>query len=89
MNLSELFIRRPVLSSVLAACSPGERAALFERAPELAIGERAAICLKLGTVPVPELLDLPESTLSAPEAEQVDLEAFPEHFDHDGLKLEV
>ncbi|NLS10275.1 ATP-dependent RNA helicase HrpA [Nesterenkonia sp. MY13] len=37
----------------------------------------------------PELLDLPESTLMAPEAEQVDLEAFPEHFDHDGLQLEL
>ena len=37
----------------------------------------------------PELLDLPESTLLAPEAEQVDLEAFPEHLDHDGLSLEL
>ena len=37
----------------------------------------------------PDLLDLPDSTLLAPEAEQVDLEAFPEHFDHDGLKLEL
>ncbi|WP_120003383.1 ATP-dependent RNA helicase HrpA [Nesterenkonia muleiensis] len=37
----------------------------------------------------PELLDLPESTLMAPEAEQVDLDAFPEHIDHDGLQLEL
>ncbi|WP_150463105.1 ATP-dependent RNA helicase HrpA [Nesterenkonia ebinurensis] len=37
----------------------------------------------------PELLDLPESTLMAPEAEQLDLEAFPEHLDHDGLPLEL
>ncbi|TLP94080.1 ATP-dependent RNA helicase HrpA [Nesterenkonia salmonea] len=37
----------------------------------------------------PDLLDLPDSTLMAPEAEQVDLDAFPEHFDHDGLKLEL
>ncbi len=37
----------------------------------------------------PDLLDLPDSALMAPEADQVDLEAFPEHFDHDGLKLEL
>ncbi|GAA1805256.1 ATP-dependent RNA helicase HrpA [Nesterenkonia flava] len=37
----------------------------------------------------PELLDLPESTLMAPAAEQVDLDAFPEAFDHDGLALDL
>ncbi|MCT1606951.1 ATP-dependent RNA helicase HrpA [Nesterenkonia massiliensis] len=37
----------------------------------------------------PELLDIPQDTLMAPAAEQVDLEAFPAAFDHDGLQLEL
>lgn len=37
----------------------------------------------------PELLDLPESVVMAPEAEQVDPDAFPTAFDHDGLALEL
>ena len=37
----------------------------------------------------PELLDLGEEHLLADSAEQVDVEAFPEHFDHDGLALEL
>jgi Flp pilus assembly CpaF family ATPase len=45
------------VSSILASCPDGERVALFERAPEIALGERAAICLKHGAVPVAELLE--------------------------------
>ncbi|WP_300344003.1 ATP-dependent RNA helicase HrpA [Nesterenkonia sp.] len=37
----------------------------------------------------PELLDLPTSTLMAPDAEQVDLDAYPSSFDHDGLQLDL
>ncbi len=37
----------------------------------------------------PELLDLAEEHLLADSAEEVDVEAFPEHFDHDGLSLEL
>ncbi|HEX5660215.1 MAG TPA: FHA domain-containing protein [Polyangiales bacterium] len=44
-------------SGALATCLGNERVALFERAPELAIGDRSAICLKLGTVPTAELLE--------------------------------
>ncbi len=44
-------------SGALATCPGNERIALFERAPELALGERSAICLKLGAVPVAELLE--------------------------------
>ncbi|HEY6880613.1 MAG TPA: hypothetical protein VI299_21470, partial [Polyangiales bacterium] len=44
-------------SAALASCPRSERVALFERAPELAIGDRSAICLKLGHVPVAELLE--------------------------------
>jgi type IV secretion system protein TrbB len=44
-------------SGALASCPGNERVALFERAPELAIGERSAICLKLGAVPTAELLE--------------------------------
>ncbi len=44
-------------AGALAACPPQDRAALFERAPEIAIGERSVICLKLGAVHVAELLE--------------------------------
>jgi pilus assembly protein CpaF len=44
-------------SGALATCPGNERVALFERAPELAIGERSAICLKLGAVQTAELLE--------------------------------
>lgn len=37
----------------------------------------------------PELLDLGEEHLLAESAEEVDVDAFPEHFDHDGLALEL
>ncbi|WP_146339260.1 ATP-dependent RNA helicase HrpA [Nesterenkonia sp. NBAIMH1] len=37
----------------------------------------------------PELLDLPEEAVYRPEADQVDLDAFPSSFDHDGLDLEL
>ncbi|MDB4989816.1 MAG: domain containing protein [Myxococcaceae bacterium] len=44
-------------ASVLAACPENERLALFERAPEVAVGERSTLCIKLGSVPVSELLE--------------------------------
>jgi pilus assembly protein CpaF len=44
-------------SGALTSCPAHERIALFERAPELAIGDRSAICLKLGNVPTAELLE--------------------------------
>lgn len=37
----------------------------------------------------PDLLDLGEEHLLADSAEEVDVEAFPEYFDHDGLQLEL
>ncbi|MDB4974812.1 MAG: type secretion system protein [Myxococcaceae bacterium] len=43
--------------SVLAACPENERLALFERAPEVAVGERSTLCIKLGTVPAAELFE--------------------------------
>jgi pilus assembly protein CpaF len=45
------------MSATLGACPRDERVVLFERAPELALGERAAICLKHGSVPMTELLE--------------------------------
>lgn len=45
------------LASVLAASPAEERVAIFERAPEVAVGERAALCLKLGAVPIQQLLE--------------------------------
>jgi pilus assembly protein CpaF len=44
-------------AGALATCPGNERVALFERAPELPVGERSAICLKLGATPVSELLE--------------------------------
>ncbi|GFZ84052.1 ATP-dependent RNA helicase HrpA [Nesterenkonia alkaliphila] len=61
-----------------------------ERLPEHITSQRAFDAWwKKARHETPELLDLPEATLMAPEAEQVDLEAFPEHFAHDGLRLEL
>ncbi|GAA1150357.1 ATP-dependent RNA helicase HrpA [Nesterenkonia lutea] len=37
----------------------------------------------------PELLDLTDAALMAEAAEALDIEAFPEHFDHDGLQLQL
>ncbi|MGJ9425032.1 ATP-dependent RNA helicase HrpA [Nesterenkonia halotolerans] len=37
----------------------------------------------------PELLDLTDAALMAEAAEELDVESFPEHFDHDGLQLEL
>ncbi|KUG59029.1 ATP-dependent RNA helicase HrpA [Nesterenkonia jeotgali] len=37
----------------------------------------------------PELLDLTEVELMAQAAEELDIDAYPEHFDHDGLALEL
>jgi Flp pilus assembly CpaF family ATPase len=46
-----------VMASTLAACPRDERVAVFERAPEVAVGDRAVLCLKLGAVPMKELLE--------------------------------
>ena len=45
------------MAGTLAACHADERVAVFERAPEVAVGDRAAICLKVGAVPIEELLE--------------------------------
>src|SRR5690606_29740654 len=44
-------------SGAIASCAADERIAVLERAPEIALGERSAICLKLGALPVQELLE--------------------------------
>jgi type IV secretory pathway ATPase VirB11/archaellum biosynthesis ATPase len=44
--------------SSLLDCVPSEvRVALFERAPDVGLGSRAAVCFKLGVVPLEELLE--------------------------------
>jgi len=48
-------------AAVVASFDPDERIALFERAPEIALGGRSALCLKLGAVPVEELLNRVQS----------------------------
>jgi type IV secretory pathway ATPase VirB11/archaellum biosynthesis ATPase len=45
------------MAGALHACPPDERVALFERSPEVAVGERSAVGLKLGTVSIDTLLD--------------------------------
>ncbi|WP_147105372.1 ATP-dependent RNA helicase HrpA [Nesterenkonia populi] len=60
------------------------------RLPRSVTGQRAFDAWwKKARHEIPELLDLPETVLYKPEAEQVDLDAFPTHFDHDGLALEL
>ncbi len=44
-----------MMSSVLDACPKDERIALFEYGPEVALGERSAICLKRGVATLSEL----------------------------------
>jgi pilus assembly protein CpaF len=44
------------LSALLADCAETERLALFERSPEIALGERSAICLRLGSVGLEQML---------------------------------
>ena len=44
-------------ASVVAVYPEHERLALFERAPEVAVAERSTLCIKLGSVPVTELLE--------------------------------
>lgn len=44
-------------ASVVGVYPEHERLALFERAPEVAVGERSTLCIKLGSVPVTELLE--------------------------------
>jgi Flp pilus assembly CpaF family ATPase len=46
-----------LLSAALQACPKDERVALFERAPEIALGDRSAVCLRLGSVPLEILLE--------------------------------
>lgn len=46
-----------MLAAALADCPEGERVALFERSPEIALGERAALCVRLGNVPLETLLE--------------------------------
>jgi pilus assembly protein CpaF len=46
-----------LFASMLAACPEQERLALFERAPEVAVGERSTLGIKLGGVPLTELLE--------------------------------
>lgn len=61
-----------------------------QRLPATVTGQRAFDAWwKKQRHETPELLDLPESVVRAPEAEQVDLEAYPTAFDHDGLALEL
>ena len=45
------------MASTLAGCGVDERVAVFERAPEVAVGERSVICLKVGATPIDELLE--------------------------------
>lgn len=47
---------RLLLAAALDACPGDERVALFERSPEVALGERSALCLRLGAVELPTLL---------------------------------
>ncbi|MFT3927208.1 MAG: FHA domain-containing protein [Myxococcales bacterium] len=46
-----------LVSGALHACDAEERVALFERSPEIAVGERSSVCLRLGTVDIETLLD--------------------------------
>mgnify|MGYP005815883937 CR=1 FL=1 len=46
-----------LMAGALAACPAEEGVALFERSPEIALGERAALCLKLGVVSMDVLLE--------------------------------
>ena len=45
-----------MMSSVLDACPRDERVALFEYGPEIALGDRSAICLKRGVATLAELI---------------------------------
>lgn len=44
-----------LMASALDTCPAEQRVAVFEYGPELALGERSAICLKRGTAPFAEL----------------------------------
>jgi Flp pilus assembly CpaF family ATPase len=46
-----------VLSALVAALPEDERVALFERAPEVALGRRPAVCLKIGAEDIDALLE--------------------------------
>jgi type IV secretory pathway ATPase VirB11/archaellum biosynthesis ATPase len=46
-----------LMAGTLHACPTEERVALFERSPEVAVGERSAVCLKLGSVSIETLLE--------------------------------
>lgn len=61
-----------------------------ERIPRSITGQRAFDAWwKKQRHDTPELLDLPESVAMAPESQQVDPDAFPSTFDHDGLLLDL
>ncbi len=46
-----------LLSAALMTCPRDERVAVFERSPELALGERSALCLHLGSVDLQTLFN--------------------------------
>jgi pilus assembly protein CpaF len=46
-----------VVGSLLECCPAQQRVAVFERAPDVALGARAAVCFKLGVVPLSELVE--------------------------------
>ncbi len=45
-----------LLSAALLSCPTDERAAVFERSPDVALGERSTLCLHLGSVELQTLL---------------------------------
>jgi pilus assembly protein CpaF len=47
----------PLVTGLLESVHEEQRVALFERSPEIALGQRAAVCFKLGVVPLSELLE--------------------------------
>lgn len=46
-----------LVSALIGGVPRGERLALFERSPEVALGSRPAVCLKLGADDLPSLLE--------------------------------
>jgi pilus assembly protein CpaF len=46
-----------IMGSLLESCPEGERVAVFERAPDVALGTRASVCFKLGVVALSELVE--------------------------------
>ena len=46
-----------IMGSLLESVPEGERVAVFERAPDVALGARPSVCFKLGVVPLAELVE--------------------------------